>query len=687
MKEILMDYIVTCQLQIDRSLYFSVILGQITIYGALLTFLQFVVSFQSKNSKITTYLGINLKEYYLKKNLSINHAVVSTPVFWILFLAEVLYKPFISIWGNCFDERTRCAMNFMWHALVILYFVIFIILSYQFTRGIISLKNVTDIKTNEEMIRKINQKALKRTIWKRIKCENFYFLKSDMEAVRCGIKEDRNPDLYGYYCELIGGMFEAYCIEKKRQIRILERKHRIIKDQIDWEYNSKQECKLFYAILQEQYFCVKQELLYDLFCDHLWLINMNMVRAEMAGVKTIEQDRRLELTYDNTSGYQYSDWFDLTLEFYKKADLKNKRKMIHVLHEKTKKQKGFLQEYCKNCVREILEEAVDVAFENPKKQKKFVKVYENLIWDEEINERYSEKIKYYLIENVKEDCLPMIRMLNKKNCAYLFAYVVLYYWIYEFRTTWHYINVIIMRELWKDKNILRVYAEVTVPRIEKSNIGHRFSKNMYISLADAMDARLNGEFLDLYKTRDCCNIFYVTVMKLCAADQKYESYVNEGSVEGKVQFVNQLARHPEVLRCDRVQYALASMSIACFRTLQDIPKNMDLTLRCFLLTYINVEVVKKLCPVDKTVYRYEVPVGEYLLIRASDLTSADLMDPHIKYAVRRAFELKNMTKEQYLSELEKECNLCGHALYYTQKKKMEDLLSYMLLDENDLPKD
>ncbi len=62
-------YFQTNCIEIDKSTYFTVIIGQITIYGILVTFYQFVVSYNGNNELVKKYLGVNVVEYYVKKKV------------------------------------------------------------------------------------------------------------------------------------------------------------------------------------------------------------------------------------------------------------------------------------------------------------------------------------------------------------------------------------------------------------------------------------------------------------------------------------------------------------------------------------------------------------------------------------------------------------------------------------------
>lgn len=82
----MIDYISSNQLVIDKGTYLTIVIGQITVYIMLLTFYQFIVSFQGMNNKnVLSYLGINLVECYVKKKLVIYSWIISKQLFGILF--------------------------------------------------------------------------------------------------------------------------------------------------------------------------------------------------------------------------------------------------------------------------------------------------------------------------------------------------------------------------------------------------------------------------------------------------------------------------------------------------------------------------------------------------------------------------------------------------------------------------
>lgn len=95
--QIIIDYMLNNNLSIDKATFFTVLIGQVTIYGILLTFYQFVASYQGGKKAATRYLGINI---FVKSNISVFNNIVSRKIFGEIFVLEILYKPFITIYGD-----------------------------------------------------------------------------------------------------------------------------------------------------------------------------------------------------------------------------------------------------------------------------------------------------------------------------------------------------------------------------------------------------------------------------------------------------------------------------------------------------------------------------------------------------------------------------------------------------------
>nr|WP_295684465.1 hypothetical protein [uncultured Lachnoclostridium sp.] len=256
----IIDYIISNQLYIDKATYIAIVGSQIAIYGILMTFYQFVASFQGNSDSVTKYLGVNLTEYFVKKKVSSFNLIVSRPYFYILFILEVLYKPILNIYGNYFPENLICILNFLWYSFVIFYFVIFIILFWQCTQSILILKRISLPKRNGTIIRDINRIFIKKTLKERMSIRSIDLLKYDMRYLKEAIKEDNNPRmLQSLYNDLIIEIFDSYISNKKKEINIIIEKKKIVKNQVEWVYNAQMECDLLKEIYNGNYFIIDEE--------------------------------------------------------------------------------------------------------------------------------------------------------------------------------------------------------------------------------------------------------------------------------------------------------------------------------------------------------------------------------------------------------------------------------------------
>lgn len=167
--QIIMDYMLNNNLSIDKATFFTVIIGQITIYGILLTFYQFVASYQGGEKAATRYLGINITEYFVKKKIKIFNKIISKKMFGVLLILEILYKPFMTIYGETLGASTISIINFVWFLFAIGYFILFVMLFIQCTKSILMIKMSSDVKRNGYIISEINKEFLKKTMKERIR--------------------------------------------------------------------------------------------------------------------------------------------------------------------------------------------------------------------------------------------------------------------------------------------------------------------------------------------------------------------------------------------------------------------------------------------------------------------------------------------------------------------------------------
>lgn len=660
-------YIINNQLQIDKATYIAIVMGQITIYGILLTFYQFVASYQGSQNSMTTYLGVNLIDYFVKMKVSMFKIVVSNPYFFIFFILEVLYKPFLNIYGSYWSMKLISAMNFLWYIFVVFYFIVFIIVLWQCTKSIMMIKSIPESMRNDLIIREINKSFIRKSKREQMTNKSIDLLCSDIENLRYAILVDNDSRLQCKYNHLIDQIFNYYVSSKEKDISNIEKKNKIVKNQVAWVYNSRCEYTLLNEIVNEKYFPIDEELKEIICWLHIRLVKLNIKRAELNGYEHINSELYVSNFFNNNNNLlDCCDWIKLTSKIYKNSNIEIREKLISSLQSGYLNNQGMYQEYCSDCIELIISMEIDEIFEGRKLQSELTEVFSKVIKNEELNDYYAIIIRDKLISYNHFDAGELVKLLNEENCACVFAYIIIYYSIYKFRFDWKYINIGVLEALWQNYGNIQVDSEKVIETFEKSNINHRFSEEMYNKLTNYIQRMLTGSLLDSIYKDSIVDMFYVTIIKLCVLDQDYIGYVDEVKADTQIYFINELSKHNELMMFDKVKKMVSYMQYNYFMNLDYIPQKLTISLRNLLLT--NINLTSEILSDKKYKYLYYDSIGKYVLIKLSEKSKDNDIQ---KELIRKAFITSNMSIDDYMDLLNQECHICGCDLNYVQKENMK----------------
>lgn len=661
-------------LNIDKATFFTVIIGQITIYGILLTFYQFVASYQGGEKAATRYLGINITEYFVKRNISVFNNIVSRKIFGAIFVLEILYKPFITIYGDMLPIEMLRVMNFTWFFFVIFYFVVFVFLFFQCTKSILMIKLCSDVKTNGYLIRDINNMFLKKTSKERRDKNAIELLEQDLIYLHEAIKLDDNPELQGRYNQLIYSIFSKYVKRKQYEISVIEKKGKILKNQVPWIYNANYEAHLLMEILEEKYFQLDDDNIRFILNFHIGLLELNFRRAVLEGYSKVSCNRyecvsmRME-----EKVFDVTEWKKVTLEIYKKMSNKQKQNIIRILGIEKNCKHDFYEYYSNDCISSLIVREIDSIFAGEREQKDFIEIFGQIMNEERINNFCAQIIRDKIICYNKFDAREILFQLSEKNCTYLFVYMVMYYSIYRFRFEWEYINVNVLQTLWKRHGDMQDDAGDIIKKIRNSNIGHRFEDEMYIKFMDYVNARVEGELFDRIYADKVLDVFYIWVIKNCVINPDelmYSIYQDKFDVGTQIIIINELSKHGELMECNSIFKWVQCMRYSIFAQQNSFPEKLNITLRSLLLTNINAVVVANYTYLSC----YINVIGTYLLIKLHELSDKTQKQKRIKEIVKKAFTASNMNIDEYINMIEKECRICRCEINYVQKEKIKEYL-------------
>lgn len=663
-------------LSIDKATFFTVIIGQITIYGILLTFYQFVASYQGGEKAATRYLGINITEYFVKKKIKIFNKIISKKMFGVLLILEILYKPFMTIYGETLGTSTISIINFVWFLFAIVYFILFVMLFIQCTKSILMIKMSSDIKRNGYIISEINKEFLKKTMKERISKNAIDLLRRDFVNLHDAIQEDENTELQGRYNQLIHLIFTDYIGRKQYEISNIEKKGRILKNQVSWIYNSNCEVHLLQEIIDEIYFQLDEQNIKSILNFYIDLIRLNLIRAKQAGYSKVRLNRYDDLYVKAEEKiFDVIEWKDVILKIYQKLSDKKKQELIRLLQRGLNQGQDFYEQYYKQCINDLIRVEFDCIFSEKRKQKDFVKIFGQIIKDKYFNDICAQIMRDKIIYYNRFDAGEIIGQLSGKNCTYIFSYIVLYYSIYRFRFEWEYININVLRILWKQHSDMQDDAEEVIEKIRNSNIGHRFEDKMYFKFMEYINASADGELFNMVYNDKILDVFYVWVIKTSVINQDdliYSIYQDNLDMDIQIAIINELAKHDELMECESIHTWVQYMRYNSFAMQNSFPRKLNITLRSLLLTNINVVIVVNY--VHENHYFYDDVIGAYLLVKLHELSDKTQKQKQIKEIVKNAFIASNMDIDEYINMIEKECYMCRCEINYVQKEKMKEYL-------------
>lgn len=449
------------------------------------------------------------------------------------------------------QAETICVINYFWFLFVIFYFVVFVFLFFQCTRSIIIIKLSSDRKTNESLVRDINKEFLKKTVKERISQKAIDLLSLDFAYLRHAIQIDDNGELQSRYNRLIQLIFTGYIERKQYEISNIEKRGRILRNQVPWIYNSNCEVHFLQEIIDQIYFQLDEQNVRSILNFYIDLIRLNLMRAKLAEYSKISFNR-----YDDLSSkvekkvFVVSAWKDVMLKLYKKLSDEKKQELIYRLQSDINQ-----EQYCKECIKDLIRVEIDCIFSGNREQKDFVKIFGEIIKDESFNDFCSQIIRDKIIYYNRVDAGEIIGQLSEKNCTYLFSYIVLYYSIYRFRFEWEYININVLRSLWKQHSSMQDDAEEVIKKIRNSNIGHRFEEKMYFKFVEYINASVAGELFNMAYNDKILDVFYVWVIKTSIINQDdlmYSIYKDNLDIDIQIEIINELSKHDELMGCESI---------------------------------------------------------------------------------------------------------------------------------------
>ena len=677
--QILEKYIWNNCLNIDKSTYFTVIIGQISVYGILLTFYQFVASYSSSEKVPNYYLGIDITGFLVEEKTWILKNVVSKKYFCGMIILEILYKPFVTVYSKFVSMETIKLINCIWYFFVIIYFCLFVILFFQCAESILMLKSCSDTKLYDEVINKINNRILK----KQIRFNAVDLLKQNLVDLKEGIQRDNIKNIHHNYNHLIEAFLNQYIDRKQNENFIIKKIGAILNMKMTWKEIENKEVCLLQEIMKEKYFLLDQENIGYIYEFHMNLLGLNFEEAKLAGYEKIKYDGNQERNYlmpqiKNENLYDVSAWKNLTLKIYRKI-LDKKEVISNFTSIFNSKEKNFYRYYCEECIKVLLEEKIQSIFKEESKPEDIEDIFGYVIKKDCMNDFYSQVISEEITAYNRFNAKQIISQLSHKNSTYLLTYIVMYYSFYKSYEECKYINLNVWKLLWKQHYSMKKDAEEVIKKMKDSNIGHYFSEKKYAKLIEYIEAEPDGKLFKIIHNDKILDMFIIWVLKICVIDE-YDVmdmlYKNDYDIDTQVAIINELSKHEELLESKNILDWIEYVRYSMLKKQKSIPIKLTNSLRNFLLINIDAVIVANYAKEKK--YPDIDVIGKYLLIKILELPNYIREQEFIKKIIKKAFIANYMNMDEYINMMKEECRICKCEINYEQSKKMKDYLKSLL---------
>lgn len=219
---IIYKYIISNNLNIDKGTFFTIIIGEVTVYGVILAFYQFLASYKFNENSIDRYLGIKVIDYYIYKYLGFFNRIISSKIFKVCIVLHIFYKPFLLIYENVIGISIIKILNFIWYCFAIFYFILFFKIFMECAKCTLIFKMNNNKERMNNIINDINVRLLKNIKEEQKNGMDVDLLELHLRQLRGGIQEDNNIDLQRHYNSLIKLIFNYYIQKKVMRLMILK---------------------------------------------------------------------------------------------------------------------------------------------------------------------------------------------------------------------------------------------------------------------------------------------------------------------------------------------------------------------------------------------------------------------------------------------------------------------------------
>ncbi|GKX66899.1 hypothetical protein [Inconstantimicrobium mannanitabidum] len=685
----IIEFIFGNQMKIDKSVYFTVIVAQLTIYGIFLTFIQFIANIDDEGkNRIPHYLGIETKSFYINKKLKLSK-IVKSEIFLVILILSLFLKPILVIFNLIIDKRMQSIIVFIWYSFAIIYMILFASIFIGCAKLTMQIKQIGENSKYNLLLDEIEENFIKesnRLLRKELEVDK---LNQILILMRKLYKRDNRSDLLMRYNKLTKKLLQKYYDKKDYEMRLLVKKSICVRNQEPFEYNFQLELEILNEIIKDALNREVQdeEFIKSIFRIRMKILNKTLERKIINEVKKGKSSTNIDIEEHDREKKFFG--YELILRSRKYVDLN--KYLINMLYTDipsvSEESKIIIQCENRKEISKLLILYLELVCDGKINETDFLEIFKKILYEEEFKEVLTSEVRQvYSRQYIPQKIENILKMLDDHQKVYILTYLIIYYSIYDFREEWKSFDLVKLRMLLPQKEafvtILDENKEYIIDRFEKSEINHRFSKKMIEYLIKYLKHNISETLMTNVFNSKVINTFYLFVFKIGILNEEvyhleYHFNSNKSLRLGLLRF---LSKHPELFVYDKFMMFLHVLRNNSFNNEKDLG-DIENDLTCLILS--NVKITNELITKWREEGKYLWPsLIKYLLVKITEFQrySDSKNEKWLINNINQDFVSSNKSVEMYVKYIISIYEKYHLDLSYVQKEKMNKFISRGLLE-------
>lgn len=662
----LLSFVWENELQLDKAVYFTVVIGQLTIFGIFLTFMQFVASLNG-DKNIQTYLGRDLKHFYIIKKLKF-YQMIKSKWFLCLLMLCILLKPFLTLFQYMIKIEVIRILLFNWYVFSVVYLLLFVYSFFECVTLSISFKDMGQGSGYSEVLRLIEQDFFNNRNFKR-KVYDCDRLAREVDYILYE-REKNSRNLDDCYQRIISELLDIYT--NKKQQALFGRKK--LKGYQAYLYIFPLENEVLDHLMRV--FIQDKEFLLKLSQRKLTLINIYYQKY---------YDEEWEQAFTENGGWYNRSIWDVYEDIFKQnKDVMKEiiKKLDYQIYHESNTLQPFQKEL-RQVLSHLLFLMLDGIYKNDLNEQQLVDVFTEIYSREYYQQMMMREISGRYVSNEILSPNKILNLLDEKHQAFILVHSFFFATIYKNYSSWIGQSFNHWKKLLPRRNEFYETLQKNKAYLLNELAGkmdmHRFYPDMLDKLIGYLKCPMSFALMEQIEQDRVLSSYLMIPLRLCALNESlmcpYQEKIFENQPRMQIEIVKYLAAHPNFFVNKNIQEMIYYLRFDLYHKEVRFLKEFEQSLSYLILADVPISdrillkwrMDNKYIPAD---------LAKYMLVRITDQyhpISSNLQEWVLKFIMQDFIESDKSVIE-YVEDINKVYERYHFTLKYFQMKKMMWLL-------------